>query len=169
MCLLPCNWAVSPTNATVYFTAPWLRTGAFISLVSDNGMWAGEAVCHAWVSGPQQAFASPFASLLSPRGELLLGSCYSLTWTQGRAHIAHQIQTATRCHAHPAGSETWCSAPVKPDLDRPILEDPHRSYQQNSLAEEFGSVSNFYMCIPEAETAICLLKSIFPLLAWARG
>lgn len=109
MCLLPCNWAVSPTNATVYFTAPWLRTRAFISLVSANGMWAGEAVCHAWVSGPQQAFASPFASLLSPRGELLLGSCYSMTWTQGRAHIADQIQTATRCHAHPAGSETMQS------------------------------------------------------------
>lgn len=105
MCLLPCNWAVPPTNATVYFTASWLWTRTFISLVSANAMWAGKAVCHAWVSGPQQVFASPFASLLSPRGELLLGSCCSLTWAQGRAHRADQSPNCNQVPRPP--SRIW--------------------------------------------------------------
>lgn len=82
-----------------------LDYGLGISLVSANGMWAGEAVYHAWVSGPQQVFASPFASLLSPRGELLLGSCCSLTWTQGRAHRADQSPNCNQVPRPP--SQIW--------------------------------------------------------------
>lgn len=104
MCLLPCNWAVPPTNATVYFTAPWLWTGHLFLLYRPMECGQERQCAMPDVSGPQQVFASPFVCLLS-RGELLLGSCCSLTWTQGRAHRADQSPNCNQVPRPP--SRIW--------------------------------------------------------------